>query len=141
MDSVVGLGKQHGLFRVFSFGLCFSWGVVSGAVDLLPDPTRPPAELMTQQPIMVEEVTETEVVPVLQSVLLSRGYAAAIINGQTVKLGDYYGGARLVKVSPYEAVLRSGDTSRTLKLFPGVEKQSASPKISKRRGSASRKAE
>lgn len=61
--------------------------------------------------------------PVLQSVLLSATRKAAIISGQTVMLGEKFGTARLVKLTPSEAVLRTGDSLQVLKLFPDVEKK------------------
>jgi hypothetical protein len=62
-------------------------------------------------------------VPVLQSILLSTTRKAATISGQTVMLGGKYGEARLVKLTPSDAVLRSAEGLQVLKLFPDVEKK------------------
>lgn len=62
-------------------------------------------------------------VPVLQSILLSATRKAATISGQTVMLGAKYGEARLVKLTPSEAVLRTAEGLQVLKLFPDVEKK------------------
>jgi MSHA biogenesis protein MshK len=73
---------------------------------------------------------------VLQSVMISASGAAAIISGQTVKLGQKYGDAVLVKVAESEVVLKDASGVQVLKLYPGVEKRSAAapaPKAASRR--------
>ena len=90
------------------------------AVENVPDPTRPPDAFGGAG----EEVeTAPPPVPVLQSILLSTTRKAATISGQTVMLGGKYGEARLVKLTPSEAVLRSAEGLQVLKLFPDVEKK------------------
>jgi len=61
--------------------------------------------------------------PVLQSIILSATRKAAMISGQTVILGEKFGEARLVNLTPSEAVLRTGEGLQVLKLFPDVEKK------------------
>ena len=95
-------------------------GAGGAAAETLPDPTRPPPSLGHVENAEVPAATG----PVLQSVLISAGRKVAVISGQTVKLGDKYGDARLVKISDSEVVLRSGKDLQTLKLFPGIEKTS-----------------
>lgn len=87
------------------------------------DPTRPPASLGIVEP---GTKTSKESGPILQSVLISKGRKVAVINGQTVRLGDKFGKARLVSISETEVVLKSGKDVQTLKLFPDVEKRLAS---------------
>jgi len=60
--------------------------------------------------------------PVLQSVMISPMLKAAIINGEMVKLGGKFGNAKLVKVSESEVVLKSGEETQVLQMYPGVEK-------------------
>lgn len=102
------------------------------AAENLPDPTRPPDVFGG----VVDEGTEIAPppVPVLQSVLLSAARKMAVISGQPVALGEKFGAARLIKLTPSEAVLRTGDTLQVLKLFPDVEKKEplVSPDESKR---------
>lgn len=90
------------------------------AVENVPDPTRPPDAFGGAG-------DEVEIapppVPVLQSILLSATRKAATISGQTVMLGAKYGEARLVKLTPSEAVLRTAEGLQVLKLFPDVEKK------------------
>ncbi len=61
--------------------------------------------------------------PVLQSVMISPTHQSAIISGETVKLGGKFGNAKLVKITESEVVLKDGEESQVLKLYPGVEKQ------------------
>src|SRR5450759_1304523 len=92
---------------------------VSFAENFL-DPTRPPASLGLAQE---GTVSPPAAGPVLQSVLISPGRMVAIISGKTVRLGEKFGEARVVKITESEVVLRSGTDSQTLKLFPRIEKR------------------
>lgn len=100
-------------------------GVISSLATAasLPDPTRPPAALYA-----VGENTGDDApsAPALQSVLIGPGRRVAVINGQTVKVGDTVGDAQLVKISEGEVMLRSGKELRILKLFPELEKRRVS---------------
>lgn len=103
----------------------FLWVIVPAALVLpahaaqaLRDPMRPPpgfAATDNARPRSVEE-------PVLQSVMISPGRRAAIISGEVVRLGEKFGGARLVRVSEQEVVLQYGTDARVLKLYPAVDK-------------------
>jgi MSHA biogenesis protein MshK len=90
----------------------------------LPDPTQPPAALIATGNGNDEGVAAQR--PLLQSVMISPARRVAIISGQTVALGGLYQGARLVRVGETEVVLRSGNETQTLKLFPELEKQPVS---------------
>jgi MSHA biogenesis protein MshK len=93
------------------------------------DPTRPPAGLGAGA--ADADVADAGGGMTLQSVMISPAGKAAIISGVTVKLGQKYGDAVLVKVAENEVVLKSGATSQVLKLHPGVEKRdsvAAAPK-------------
>jgi len=92
----------------------------------LPDPTRPPDALNTLNAADKQEPVGAQAGPVLQSVLVSPQRKLVVISGQTVKLGGKYENARVVKISETEVVLRTGKDTRTLKLFPQIEKQSVS---------------
>ena len=89
--------------------------------ETLPDPTRPPAALTAAR--LTGEAPPAPPSPSLQSVIISPKHTMAIINGQTVKLGEKFGDALLVKVTETEVVLRNGNMLQTLKLFPDVEKR------------------
>lgn len=101
-----------------------AWGVVAVLLpgwccaESLPDPTRPP-DAASAAPAPGEKAAAEWT---LQSVMISPGRMAAIVNGQYVLLGETVGNARLVKVSEGEVVLQAGDKRIPLRLFPGVEK-------------------
>jgi MSHA biogenesis protein MshK len=84
----------------------------------LNDPMRPPAAY-----VEAESGGGEAGGPVLQSVMISPTRKAAIISGEMVKLGGKFGNAKLVKVSESEVVLRTGDETQVLKMYPGVEKR------------------
>jgi MSHA biogenesis protein MshK len=85
--------------------------------QVLTDPTRPPSAL-SGSPAAQEEPAGTQ----LQSVLLSSGRKVAVINGAMVPLGGMVGEAKVVRISETEVVLKKGDETEVLKLFPGVDK-------------------
>ena len=107
-------------FCLLPFAFCLSTFAASAA-EPLTDPTRPPASLTVGQ----QDATSFSG-PVLQSVMISVERRAAIISGQTVKLGDKFGNAQVIKISEGEVVLRSGKDLQILKLFPNIEKLPAS---------------
>lgn len=72
--------------------------------ELLRDPTMPPAKLG----LMAADAEPTEKpAPVLQSVTLGTALKSAMINGNTVLLGQQFEGLTLVKLSAGEAVLHA----------------------------------
>ena len=93
------------------------------AASTLADPTRPPA--IFAQP-GEQAGDEPAGKPVLQSVIISPGRKIAIISGQTLKLGERYGDARLVKITETEVVLRTENEYQSLKLYPQIEKKTSS---------------
>jgi MSHA biogenesis protein MshK len=99
--------------------LLLAMGAGAAFAQVLSDPTRPPGGL----------VESTEAVgfggPVLQSVMLSPSRKVAVISGEVVALGGRYGGARLVKLTESEAVLKNGADVTVLRLHPLVEKRAA----------------
>lgn len=95
--------------------LSSAWG------QQLRDPTQPPSRLMQDG-----EAGSVSGEPVLQSVFISPTRRAAIISGQTVRLGEKFNGSTLVKISESEVVLRNDNELQTLKLFPGIGKLSTS---------------
>jgi MSHA biogenesis protein MshK len=99
-----------------------AWG------QALSDPTRPPqAWLATQQKAAGAAGAEQEVVPHLQSLLIAPSRRYAIVDGQLLGVGDTIGDARVVAVTPAGVRLRSTSGTRTLRLFPDVEKHPAKP--------------
>ena len=88
------------------------------------DPTRPPVGFGTGA---TDTEGDTGGGIRLQSVMISPTHSAAIINGVTVRLGEKYGDAVLVRVAESEVVLRSGGAQQVLKIHPGVEKRAIVP--------------
>ena len=89
------------------------------------DPTRPPSGFAAGG--ADADIADTGGGMVLQSIMITPTTKVAIIGGVTVKLGEKYGDAVLVKVAENEVVLKSGTTSQVLKLYPGVEKRESAP--------------
>ncbi len=92
--------------------------LAAATAQVLVDPTRPSSA--AGQPGAVEEAPAGTQ---LQSVLISSRRRLAVINGATVPLGGMVGEARLVKISETEVVLKKGEETEVLKLYPGIDKQ------------------
>ncbi|MGB9092697.1 MAG: hypothetical protein WCB93_01130 [Gallionella sp.] len=84
----------------------------------LPDPTRPPADVVTASGARYGRGVESS--SGLRSIIISDTRRAAIIDGKTVELGGLLGNARLVEVNPGSVVLQRGKNRQVLTLFPGV---------------------
>jgi len=101
----------------WALGVVLAFMPAVALAQAMTDPTRPPTGYAEA------DVGMASGGPVLQSVLITPTLQAAIINGEMVKLGGKFGGAKLVKVSESEVVLKDGGESQVLKLYPGVEKR------------------
>lgn len=113
MAGTVNAIRQVRFWRCLAVVMLLSAGAQA---ETLPDPTRPPAELGASATTPGAALTEE----VLQSVILSPGRHAAIINGQLVRVGERYGEAKLVAVSEGQAILKGAQGRRVLNLFPEV---------------------
>lgn len=111
-----------------------AWTLLAAAIASAPaaaqtllDPTRPPPEAR----LGTGGATDTAPVrsgPQLQSVLLgNHGRQVAVIDGQSLQVGDKIHGATLVKVGRDHVVLQRGRAQQTLKLFP--EARASVPKL------------
>ncbi len=86
----------------------------------LSDPTRPPSALSTSGSTVVqEEIAGTQ----LQSILLSRGRKVAVINGSMVSIGGMVGEARVVRITETQVVLKKGEETEVLMMYPGIDKR------------------
>lgn len=101
-------------------GLAALWLAAGAQAQTLGDPTRPPAG---QRGSVAGRPAGDPAGLVLESIIISDTNRSAIISGEHVMLGGRIGQARLVKVSEAAVVLLTGDSRRTLKLFPGVHKR------------------
>lgn len=99
---------------------CLALAQPAGAQALL-DPTRPPAGMDRIAPDAVAAEG-----PRLQSVLIARhagGRHVAVIDGETVRLGETFKGARVARVSADEVVLVRGAERQVLRMdapLPGM---------------------
>lgn len=108
---------------MIALGMLLASSAQVAAQKGLIDPTRPPTVAPTPQATAAAEPPGPE----LQSVLLAPGRKIAVINGETVALGEKLGEATLVRVSETEVVLKHGREMRVLKLYPSVEKSPVPP--------------
>lgn len=103
------------------------------AEEVLNDPTRPAFELLPAS-------GDGEVLPQvatpkgLQSVILSGGQDAAIIDGKKIEVGQQYEGAVLTVVNETCVVLNGPAGRRVLHLYPGVSMSSTEAACEGRRG-------
>ena len=99
-------------------------GCTSAGAQPLQDPTRPPASLIARQEggggaaASATDAPEKRA-PRLQSVLIARqpvGRHIAVIDGETLRLGDLYKGARVARIAQNEVELVRGRARQVLKL-------------------------
>ena len=86
----------------------------------LADPTQPPAAL-TVTPDAGLARPAAAAAPQLQSILISTrqgGRQVAVIDGETVRVGEKFGNAVLIKMTQTTVVLRRGTQLHTLTLYP-----------------------
>ena len=91
------------------------------AAQALRDPTRPPASLLARQAGAVDAAAAAPVkqAPRLQSVLIARqpgGRHLAVIDGETLRIGDSFQGARVTRIEQNEVELGRGNARQVLKL-------------------------
>jgi MSHA biogenesis protein MshK len=101
--------------------------------EQLRDPTRPPARLFLAGGVAPGAAAAASA-PQLQSVLIGRqagGRHVAVIDGETVRLGDSFRGARVVRMTQTEVELMRGRERQVLKLA-GAELAPASIAVGKR---------
>ncbi len=96
-----------------------AWLGGSALAQALRDPTQPPAVLTPVAPGATVEPASSE--PQLQSVLISQrdnGRRVAVIDGQTVRVGDTFRDFKVIKISPTEVTLRQGKVESKLVMAP-----------------------
>ncbi len=89
------------------------------AAEALPDPTRPAIDLRGGSDTGGAPA-ERAAPKGLQTIIISPEYRAAIINGETVRLGGKSGDSTLVEVREGSVVLQNSHGRRVLELFPDV---------------------
>lgn len=109
MDDLV---KRLALFLLLACG--------AAAAQPLQDPTRPPAGLAARQEAAGPTASQQRA-PQLQSVLIARqpgGRHIAVIDGETLRLGESYKGARVARIEQNEVELVRGRARQVLTLHP-----------------------
>jgi MSHA biogenesis protein MshK len=99
--------------------------------QVLRDPTQPPPMVAPAQAGAVEAHEAVSNEPQLQSVLISNrvnGRRVAVIDGETVRVGDTFRDAKVVRISLNEVVLRQGKTDQVLVMRPVSTARAASSK-------------
>ncbi len=126
---VTGLDKMLLLGR---FCVMLAWSISTwAAAETLPDPTRPPLELRSGEAgeTHAEASAEAERKG-LQVIIIAPNRRAAIIDGQTVELGEKYHGAKLIEVNEGTLVLLDAHGKRSvITMFPkvGLRQKAAGP--------------
>lgn len=115
----IGLRSASQVVGLLVAAAAFSF---AGAViaEILPDPTRPSGASMNDG---LGAAGAAASGPVLQSVLVSPNRRVAVINGQSVAVGDRIGEARVAKITETEVTLAQGGQMQVLRLFVQVEKK------------------
>jgi MSHA biogenesis protein MshK len=90
----------------------------AAAAQALQDPMRPPASLMAAS---AGPVAAPSAAPQLQTILIGRapgGRHLAVIDGETVRPGDDFHGARVARIADNEVELVRGRARQVLRLVP-----------------------
>lgn len=107
--------------RRLAWFVLLTCGAAGGAgAQALQDPTRPPAALVARQEGGAAAVPEKRA-PQLQSVLVARqpgGRHVAVIDGETVRPGELFQGARVTRIDQNEVELVRGRVRQVLRLHP-----------------------
>jgi MSHA biogenesis protein MshK len=109
---------MHSLYcvLVMGLGLGLASALPARAADVfdgLPDPTRPSSTLGGG-----DGVATSVHGLVLQSVLIAPQRRLAVINGQTLAVGERIGDATVVAIQPHEVVVKRAGGELTLRLVP-----------------------
>lgn len=86
----------------------------------LQDPTRPPAALIASAMAGAASPAAAVAGPRLQSILVARetgGRRLAVIDGETVRLGEQFHGARVARIGDNEVELVRGSERQVLRLY------------------------
>jgi MSHA biogenesis protein MshK len=92
-------------------------GAFQAQAQALQDPTRPPAAAMAGSAAPAAGAVSA---PRLQSILVGReagGRHLAVIDGETVRLGEQFHGARVARIGDNEVELVRGKERQVLRLY------------------------
>ena len=109
MDEALSMRKGALLFLLAA-------SAVQANAQALQDPTRPPAAAMAASAAPAAASNA----PRLQSILVGRetgGRRLAVIDGETVRLGEQFHGARVARIGDNEVELVRGKERQVLRLY------------------------
>lgn len=98
--------------------IVFFVAMTCACAEEMADPTRPPANILS--PVADAGVVVPKAAG-LQSIIISQGRRAAIIDGETVTLGEQHGNLKLIEVNEGNVVLSGMHKRQVLTLFPDVK--------------------
>jgi len=104
------------LTRAAAFALLFAVAASAAQAEVLQDPTRPP----TAASAGIAAPAAASAGPRLQSILVAReagGRHLAVIDGETVRLGEQFHGARVARIGDNEVELVRGTERQVLRLY------------------------
>jgi MSHA biogenesis protein MshK len=110
MDEAVTIAKTAALTLALVFAAC------AAHAEVLQDPTRPAAGAFVSTAAPGAAVSG----PRLQSILVGReagGRHLAVIDGETVRLGEQFHGARVTRIGDNEVELVRGGERQVLRLY------------------------
>jgi len=117
MDEALSPAKAATAMKATVLALLFAAGAHAQAQgQALRDPTRPPAAAALSS----GERTLPSSGPRLQSILVAReagGRRLAVIDGETVRLGEQFHGARVARIGDNEVELVRGGEHQVLRLY------------------------
>lgn len=99
--------------------LMLGCAATAAAAQALQDPTRPPANLTAAAAGPLAAGSAAPAAPRLQTILIGRapgGRHLAVIDGETVRLGDDFRGARVARIADNEVELVRGRERKVLRL-------------------------
>jgi MSHA biogenesis protein MshK len=102
------------LTRAAAFALLFA--AAAAHAEVLQDPTRPPSAAIAS----IAAPAAASAGPRLQSILIAReagGRHLAVIDGETVRLGEQFHGARVTRIGDNEVELVRGTERQVLRLY------------------------
>jgi MSHA biogenesis protein MshK len=88
--------------------------MAQASIEIPLDPTQPPASLA---PARADEKNQT---PVLQAILMGAQGSRAVINGQTLRVGDEYADGRVLAIYPQTVLIERKGKRELLRLAKSV---------------------
>ena len=115
MDEALTPARATTSTKAAALALLFATGAHAQA-QALQDPTRPPAAALASSVTQASAASG----PRLQSILVAReagGRHLAVIDGETVRLGEQFHGARVARIADNEVELVRGGERQVLRLY------------------------